>query len=310
MPIIGSPSGRTVADLIEITKRKLLGGLQEKRDKTAVVLNDDATDTDLQLTYNTTSQGITRGSILEVGRELLYVWDVNTATTPDTLTVERGYLGTSRGAHPSGSVIRENPAYTRQDIFDALLDELRALNGSGLFAHYVESLTHSESSMVYALGTPEVGTPVGIHHVDYDTNGLQDQVGKAKARLLTDLPSGTSETGYGVQLLEGGHEGQAMRAVIRSTFDDFTAEGNILGNTCGLPDFAEMVLVWGACAALKMPTESRRTQLESAHGTRDPEQVQAGGNAFVANQFKQNKRDALTEALHRQRIMFPMRSTS
>jgi hypothetical protein len=62
---------------------------------------------------------INPGSVIEIDRELMRVVDYDDVT--NTLTVTRGYLGTTDVAHTGGPVI-VSPPWPRQAVFDALGD--------------------------------------------------------------------------------------------------------------------------------------------------------------------------------------------
>ena len=86
----------TVATVLNRASRQMLAGVVEERNKLATSLTSG--DTSVVTSYDL--GGLRTGSVFEIGSELFYVWNANPASK--TLTVERGYAGTTAASHASG----------------------------------------------------------------------------------------------------------------------------------------------------------------------------------------------------------------
>ena len=83
----------TAATVIDRTLRQLLSGTVEARNK----LFSTVTSGDTSVTVTYALEGLRVGQIFEIDSELFYIWDADTVAK--TLTVERGYNGTTAAAH-------------------------------------------------------------------------------------------------------------------------------------------------------------------------------------------------------------------
>ena len=62
------------------------------------------------------------GALIEIGQEIMLVTSATTSTR--TLTVSRGYAGTSAAAHSDNDNIFVNPTFPRKTVFDAVGDNI------------------------------------------------------------------------------------------------------------------------------------------------------------------------------------------
>jgi hypothetical protein len=78
------------------------------------------------------------GSIIEIDRELLLCKELDTVN--DTVTVVRGVRGTTAATHDENAVIKIAPPFPRQNVFDAVCDQIKNLYPT-LFATETKSVT-------------------------------------------------------------------------------------------------------------------------------------------------------------------------
>jgi hypothetical protein len=64
-------------------------------------------DTSVVVTY--ALEGLRVGQVFEIDSELFYIWAADTGTK--TLTVERGYNGTTAAAHTAGAIVTSQPTF-------------------------------------------------------------------------------------------------------------------------------------------------------------------------------------------------------
>ena len=62
------------------------------------------------------------GALVEVDQELMLVTAANTSTR--TLTVSRGYAGTTAATHADNTNVFINPTFPRKSVFDAVADNI------------------------------------------------------------------------------------------------------------------------------------------------------------------------------------------
>lgn len=135
------------------------------------------------------------GAILEVGRELMFSTALNTVT--NEITVTRGVRGTTAATHDAGDIIKIAPAFPRQNVFDAVSDQIKNLYPT-LFA--VETLQLSATAgygVIGDAGTDQDSynyliTPIKAisQYTDFSTGADQTNIGyNAVAVELVNLPN-------------------------------------------------------------------------------------------------------------------------
>tara|TARA_Y100000361_G_scaffold150285_1_gene165762 strand:- start:146 stop:1096 length:951 start_codon:yes stop_codon:yes gene_type:complete len=120
------------------------------------------------------------GAIIEVGRELMFSKGLNTVT--NEITVTRGARGTTATTHSAGDIIKITPAFPRQNVYEAVCDQIKNLYPT-LFA--VETV-----EMVASTGYKLLGT----HGTDGDTYNYLVAPLKSISQY-TDWQSGSDQTG-------------------------------------------------------------------------------------------------------------------
>ena len=128
----------TAGAVLTRASRQLLSGTVEERNKLATTVT--SSDTSIVLSYDL--GGFREGSVIEIESELMYVWDAATATK--TLTVERGYDGTTAVAHTAGVLATVNPRFPRQQMLDALNSDIDDLSSTvnGLFRVVAQDISY------------------------------------------------------------------------------------------------------------------------------------------------------------------------
>lgn len=121
----------TVANVIERCRRQLASSLRNEVNTLGASL--DATETVVTLTYDLPA-GLTAGSILSVGKELMRV--VAISAPAKEATVIRGWQDSDGETHATGDEVMINPRFTRYDIYDAIVDEISSWEPN---LYYVES---------------------------------------------------------------------------------------------------------------------------------------------------------------------------
>jgi hypothetical protein len=106
----------TVGALIEETRAHLQGFHKPSLNRLSGSLDASTTS----VTVEFTTDPVARGSVICVDDELMYVWSVSGAT----LTVQRGYLGSTAATHASLALVEINPRHSTPQIRAELKKEI------------------------------------------------------------------------------------------------------------------------------------------------------------------------------------------
>ena len=143
MPV-GGYSGSTYSDVIEKAYRRLTGG---QRESVLQVTNSVAlTDTTLNVAGLATV-GLHSGGLLAMGTEVMLVVNpnINASTQTGSVTVMRGYQGSTPSTYASGTVGYVDPRFTRWDVAVAINDALGYLSSPsyGMFQVLTTTITYN-----------------------------------------------------------------------------------------------------------------------------------------------------------------------
>jgi hypothetical protein len=210
----------TVAQLIDRINREYLYPPREQPSRTTLngAINDSVTSvvyTDGILSVEE-ENALGEGVIVQVDRELMLVTAVNTGTW--TLTVARGWLGTTAASHTDGSELVIAPDYPRQTVFDAVADSLEALYPD----LYVIKTTESTVTGEWAVAPADVGNVKGANYY-HSTLGWK----ACGVRVLKKFPD--SGTGNAFKFA-GGVDGARAYVTYKAMPTRITAETNDLAD--------------------------------------------------------------------------------
>ena len=182
------------------------------------------------------------GALVEVDQELMLVTAANTSTR--TLTVSRGYSGTTAATHADKTNIFINPTFPRKSVFDAVADNIVRLYP----ALYNVTTTNVTSSSTFA----EVPATTVEILTSYVQNASGEQYTSAGIELLKNFPP--SSTNTAVQFYNTSN-GKTVNLVVKRKFVRPTAETDDLSTTCLLEDEYEQIVMVGAVADIMGATD-------------------------------------------------------
>lgn len=271
--------------VIDKTLRQILSGVIEQRNKLSATIN--ASTTTVVMSYDL--DGIRAGQVFEIDSELFYVWEAVSGTK--TLTVERGWNGTTAAAHTAGAVVTVNPRFPRSQIFDAVNDELKDLSSPmhGLFQIKTFDFDYNGSADIINL--PPVLSIIDLVGVHIRVTG-DNYEWVRKVRLLRDLPTDDFSSGYGLKFENRIRSGR-LRIVYKAPFTPLTNETQNLVNHAGLPSTCEDIINMGVQIRLMAPREIKRNFTESQGDTRRSEEVTAGAVSNSVNNLIRMRRDRI-----------------
>lgn len=287
----------TIAQVINRAQRQLLSGVVEERNKLAATIS--ATATTCALTYDLGS--VRTGSVLEIDAEQMYVWEV--VEISKTLTVERGFNGTTAAAHTGGAFVVVNPRFPRSQIFEAVNDELADLSSpvNGMFQVKVLDFRYNGSDR--QINLPTTGTVIDL--IDIRSRYKSDDYKQVRnVKLLRDMPTKDFSSGMALQLDQDAYQGD-MRVTYKAPFTRASVEGDNVQNICGFPESAEDILVLGAQIRLMAPREMKRNFTESQGDTRRSDEVPAGAVGSSITNLLRMRRDRITAEAQRLARLYP-----
>lgn len=299
MPIINAPSGDTVGQLLDRITSLCYGNRRLELNRLAAGVAETDADTDIDLTYDLVGWG--RGTVLEIGLEAMYVWSADLVIKQ--ATVSRGHDGHGGREHASGDIVRVNPVWSRRNLYDALLAEVRELNGTGLFAAMVEDIDITSDGVgeVPVVGSEIIGC--------YSMSFLRSGDGVPLHPTFRFVPRQDVDSGGRVLVTSDIGRGETVRATLLVEFADFASEADVLGEVCQIPEYAIDVLVFGAAARVFPQQEAARIDLMAAVGSRSDDAVPVTSAMRVSEQFYEMKQRSLARALGHQLRLFPLKMT-
>ena len=258
----------TAATVIDRTLRQLLSGTVESRNKLATSI--DASATSVVVSYNL--DGLRAGQVCEIDSEIMYIWE--TDPVAKTLTVQRGFNGTTAAAHTSGAIITVSPRFPRAQILEAINDELADLSSPlhGLFQVKTMNLDYNGSdTMVNLTGVTSI-----IDLLNVSVRYMVDDYPVArKVRLVRDMPTDDFASGFALRFDQGVFPGR-LRIVYKAAYTSASTEATDINSTCGVQESVTDIVALGAQIRLMSPREIKRNFTESQGDTRRSDEVQAG----------------------------------
>jgi hypothetical protein len=232
------------------------------------------------------------GALVEVNQEIMLVTAANTSTR--TLTVSRGYAGTTAAAHADSDNLYINPTFPRKSVFDAVADNIVRLYPS----LYNVTTTDVVASSTYAevpASTVEVLT-------SYVQNASGEQYTSAGIELLRDFPPSTTNTA--VQFYNTSN-GKTVHLVVKRKFVRPTAETDDLATTCLISDEYEQIVMVGAVADIVGATDIDATTQEFITEKLAAENYPVGSGERLRNALLRLRSLLIDEARGNLRSLYP-----
>ena len=232
------------------------------------------------------------GAIVEVDQELMLVTAANTSTR--TLTVSRGYAGTTAATHADEANVFINPTFPRKSVFDAVADNIVRLYPS----LYNVTTTNVTSTSTYAevpASTVEVLT-------SYVQNASGEQYTSAGIQLLRDFPPSTTNTA--VQFFNTSN-GKTVHLVVKRKFVRPTSESVDLATDCLMSDEYEQIVMVGAVADIVGATDIDASTQEFITEKLAAESYPVGSGERLRNALLRLRSLLIDEARGNLRSLYP-----
>ena len=289
----------TVAQVLNRASRQMLAGVVEERNKLASSL--DSSTTSVVATYDL--GGLRTGSVFEIDSELFYVWVANPAAK--TLTVERGYGGTTAASHSSGAILTLNPRFPRMQMLDAVnadLDDLSS-TANGLFRVVTTDLTYNGSDRQLNI----TGSGTILELLDVRLRYLADEFPIVRnVRLQTGLPTADFPSGNSIVFDEPVMAG-TVRVRYKAPFTRATTESSDLTTDCFLPATCDDIIELGVIMRMMAGREIKRNFTEAQFDTRRADEVQAGAVTQSIANIQRLRRERIVAEAGRLKAQYPIK---
>lgn len=288
----------TVSQILTRAQRQLLSGTIEERNKLGSSVS--ATATSISMSYDLGA--IRAGAVVQVNSELMYVWEVSSATK--SATVERGFNGTTATNHTSGTVIIVNPKFPRAQLMEALNDELMDLCSPVNGLYQVKTLDFNYNAAKRQTNIPISGDVIDLIEVRYRYIATDyKQVNGAK--LLRNLPTKDFGSSYGIQI-DSLIPTSTVRIVYKTPFNRVALDTDDLQSNAGFPESAEDILVMGIQIRAVAPREIKRNFTESQGDTRRADEVPVNAIGGSITNLIRLRRDRITAEAARLNRQYPI----
>lgn len=289
----------TVATVLNRASRQMLAGVVEERNKLASSL--DSSTTSVVLSYDL--GGFRAGSVFEIESELFYIWEANTASK--TLTVERGYGGSTPAAHSANLLVTLNPRFPRAQMFDAVNAELDDLSSTmnGLFRVVTADLTYNGSDR--QIDITSSGTIIEL--LDARLRYLADDYPVLNAvRLQTGLPTSDFASGNTLVFDEPVMAG-TVRVRYKAPFVRASSESSDLTTNCFLPTTCDDIVETGVILRMMSGREIKRSFIESQGDTRRADEVPPGASRDSVVNLARLRRERIIAEAARLKAQYPIK---
>ena len=288
----------TAGALINRVSRQLLSGTIEERNKLAVTVT--SADTSIVMSYDLA--GLRNGSVFEIDSELMYIWVAESGSK--TLTVERGYLGTTAAAHTVGALAILNPRFPQQQLLDALNQDIDDLSSplNGLFQVKTVNVTYDGSDRQTNLTN---ATSV-IDLIDVRLRYLNtDFVTIRGARLARDLPTADFASTFAITLDQSVMAG-TLRVRYKAPFTRAATTADDLQTVSFVPVSMEDILEYGVMSRMLATREVKRNFIESQGDTRRSEEVPVGAMSSSVSNILRIRRDRIVAEAAKLARQYPL----
>lgn len=275
----------TAGALLDRVSRQLLSGTIEERNKLATTVDSD--DTTFVMSYDLA--GLRAGTVFEVDSELIYVWEATSGNK--SMTVERGYGGTTAAAHTAGAICVLNPRFPKAQMLEALNQDIDDLSSplNGLYRIVTADIDYNGSDrQINLTGSTSVIDllDVRLRYIATDFPVVNN------VRLQRDLPTADFASGFALVFDEQTMAG-TLRVRYKSGFVRATSTASDIQSVCLVPQSMEDILELGVMSRMLSTREVKRNFIESQGDTRRSDEVPAGAMRDSFSNILRLRRDRI-----------------
>ena len=288
----------TAGAVLTRASRQLLSGTIEERNELATTVNTAVTS--IVLSYDL--GGFRAGSVVEIESEMMYIWEATAATK--TLTVTRGFDGTTAASHTSGTLATVNPRFPRQQMLDALNADIDDLSSTvnGLFRVVAQDISYNGTNRQINLtsATKVIDLlDVRLRYLSTDFPVIR------KVRLQRDLPTADFASGLAIVFDEPVMAG-TLRVVTKREFTRASSEASDVQTVCFVPETCEDILEMGVILRMMNGREIKRNFIESQGDTRRSDEVPSGSTRDSLTNIQRLRRERIVSEAARLKQQYPL----
>lgn len=271
------------ADLVEETRMHLQSMARDELNK----LNGAITNSATTLVLANAAGGVAPGAVISIDLELMYVWSISTLT----VTVQRGWLGSTAATHADAALIYVNPRWSSFTILRAINAELDSYSSPkwGLYQMKTVDLTYNSNTIGYDLTS--VTDLIDVYELRWQGYTAGEWPLLRSWSVARDMPTSSFASGLSLQLDDGAGPGRTIRVRYKAKFAHLATMADNVTSVSGLADTALDIPPLGAAARLTAPREVKRAATDSQPESRTAADVPPGTNRAAAGTLL-NIRDA------------------
>jgi len=288
----------TVGDLAARVQRTVNGTRRQPVNYLSGALTSSATN----VTFADEVDGITAGSYLGIGEEIVYVRSVN--ENARTAVIRRAMFNTTAAAHADDSEVQIDWRWFTADVVDAIADEIRSW-GDDIFAVTDVDIEVGAADTAVAVSLTGYRFPLELRRSESGRDKWLDVTGTY--RVETGLPTSSFSTGNALFLPSSSRGAGTVRLTYATDFDTESITTSTALDDIGLPQSLHDAAMYGASARLLIDREPQRSSVESQPEPRRAADVRAGAAVQMGAAYRQLADQRLADEALRLRARYPIR---
>lgn len=298
---------KTVQDLINETRGLLLSDLREETN----VLSGAITNSQTTITTKYALGSVRPSAIIQIDLELLFVLDATPGGT--TVTVSRGWLGTTAATHADQAIVTINPRFPDAFLVKMFNEELDSLSSpeKGLF-QVPTPITPTYVPVIVGYdmtGITDPSTVIDLYEVrakDYGPFKQWPLIPPSKFALQRNADTTVFPSGLALELYEAGYPGNPIRVKFKQTFSStLAAYTDVVTTVSGIHSQAVDILVYGAALRMMGFREAKRSFTETQTDPRRAEEVPVGASLTALRELRTQYTMRVQEESVRLSRMYP-----
>ena len=272
----------TLDTLVNMTRRRLLSDLREEYDNLVSNVPANATSLNLQNGSGLALGSIRAGSLLEVDYELYFV--TSTPVSIGAISVIPGYYGSPSTAHAAGAVVTVNPRVPRNDLIDAINEDIDDLSApaNGLYRMLECTLVYNPVRIGYDLPGVKASQVLEIFEVrnqDYGPAQAWPLLAPRKYKLERNADPVQFPSGISLKFYGAGYPGRPIRVQYKAAFNSNLANpSDDVTLLTGLHPEAHDIPTLGAAIRLVEYRDIKRSFSEAQSEPRRAQEVPVGAS--------------------------------
>ena len=258
---------------IDETRDMLLSGYVEDLDILTGIVAETTVPSEIVVQGYASS--ITKGVVIEINAELMYVVQV----VSTTISVLRGYAGSVPAAHAANDIVRVSPKFPAHRIISSLNDDLADISSpaNGMFQMRTTTFVYNGGVAGYNLDTSGfvVDSIYEVTHAAVGALANEPEIISWRLKRDRDTAASAFPSGNALILYDGAIPGRTVRVLYKSPLTPIANSTTPLADV-GLATTAYDLPPLGAAMALMTTRPIRREFLDAQGSSRRAEEVPPG----------------------------------